>query len=193
MSMRALRATQHSARPQPPLLFSVPSSAPARHRRSLSSVAPVPPVAYPTGGPELALTRLLRSWGNVPIAEVAARLSRPPYCLHVKHTRMTATGSAAGVNTGSSKLIWKGGAPLPAAAEAATATAAETELVDELVLFKYDQIKTEFGLESEGKAGRAAIEARGIILRYPTWEVRPHTHTLPCRPRGCPEPSPSPA
>lgn len=38
--------------------------------------------------------------------------------------------------------------------------------VDHLVLFKYDQIKTKFA-----EAGRAAVEARGIILRYPSWEV----------------------
>ena len=49
--MRALRAMQYAAQQQPPLLFSVPSSAPARRPwpsallsgRSLSSVAPVPP------------------------------------------------------------------------------------------------------------------------------------------------------
>lgn len=38
--------------------------------------------------------------------------------------------------------------------------------VDDVVLFKYDQLKTSFST-----AGRAAVEARGIILRYPTWEV----------------------
>jgi len=90
---------------------------------------------------ELELQRLLRSWGPVSVAEVTARVGAAPYHLHARHATLT-TGAP--------------GAP----------DAGARELADELVLFKYDHFKTNWAA-----AGRAAVEARGIILRYPSWDV----------------------
>ena len=61
-----------------------------------------------------------------------------------------------------------GAAPYHLDARHATLTGApgSAELSDELVLFKYHFYKTDWVA-----AGRSAVEARGIILRYPSWDV----------------------